>query len=225
MLKKFVVSTAILAASSFAVAQPTIDIVDLGGGSFDMNVSDLGAGATTWTTSGLAGTAAGGASFVYSTDPNSGANLAIQDVTNGTGLENVTFVSLPAGQVATKRFDGRRAPQIAGKFVGGTGPATVDAGEVDVAWFASPGSVEPAGYVARVVLDISGTGFAAGDVFATAGAAPGGTTVLASGSATATTDAFTDAGAAAIAWTVYAIPEPATLALLALGGLAAFRRR
>jgi hypothetical protein len=217
MLKKFVVSTAILAATSFAVAQPTIDIVDLGGGTFDVNVSSLGGGSA-WTAGGLAGTTSNGGSFVYAQDPNSGANL----ITEPGSDSNVTFVSLPTGQSAAKRFDDRRAPSIAGKFLGGTGDPTATAGEVDVAFFASPGTSAATGYVARVSV---ASGFAPGDVFATAGAAPAGTTVLASGSVTSTTDAFTDAAGAAITWTVYAIPEPATLALLALGGLAAFRRR
>ena len=221
MLKKFVVSTAVLAATSFAVAQPAINIVDLGGGSFDVQVADLNGG-TVWTAGGIAGSTSGGASFVYATDPN-----GMQTLDNAQGNNaNITFFSLPTGQNANKRFNGARPVSFAGKYLGGTGAPTADPSAMDIAFFDAPGGAEGnTGFIARVGLDTSGTGFAAGDIVAAAGAAPNGTTVLASGVVTSTTDAFTDAGAAQIDWVVYAIPEPATLALLALGGLAAFRRR
>lgn len=212
----------VIAVTAVAAAQPTLEIVDLGGGSFDVNVADLGPGASAWTTAGLYGTATGGAEFVYPTDPNTGENLITQRVPSGTGRTDVTFVSLPTEQTAASRFDIRGVPAIAGGYIGQIDQPQED--WVDVAWFDLPGGpIFETGYIARVVLDISATGFPDDDVSATAGTAPYGSTILASGLLAVTTDIFTDASAAEIDWTVYAIPEPATLTLLVLGGLAAVR--
>ncbi len=193
----------VLASATFA--QPTINVEDLGGGSFDVNVSDLGPGSSFWTTSGLYGESFSTTIFSYPSDGDPNGPAIDQDVENGTGEMDVTFVSLPAAQSAIARFDGRSAPSLAGKYIGGVGRETIAPGEFDVAWFVQPGTNASAGYVARVVLDTSETGIDPVEVFATVGAAPGGTTTLASGVVTATTDAFTDAAAAEIGWTVYSL--------------------
>lgn len=216
-----------VAGAASSLAQPTLEIADVGGGVFDIEVSDLNGG-TRWTTAGLHGTTSyfeTSAAFVYHGDPNSEIHLT-QDSRRGNGRTDITFVSLPAAEDDPLRFDRVNAPNIAGRYRGGTGAPIANAMEVDVAWFDSPGGpTYQTGFIARVVLDVRTTGFAPEDIFAAAGSAPANTTLLASGVVTATTDVFTDADAAEISWSVYAIPEPGGLALLFLGGLGCCRRR
>ena len=204
--------------ASLAQGPPDIDIVDLGGGSFDVSISDLGGG-TAWSTAGLAGNTYNGAAITPSTDPN-----GVIDLNNDFGNLNVTYVSAPV-RTATKPFR-VQAASLDGKYIGGTGAPTITPNEIDVAWSdLVDDRFYNTGRLARLALDISATGLAAGDIVATKGPAPTGTTLLANGVATATSDTFTDAAAGEITWTVYAIPEPATIALLAVGALAAFRLR
>ncbi len=206
-----------------AAEPPVTEIVDLGGGAFDIHVADLGDGSV-WTVGFLCGNTDNGARLVYSTDPNTGRNLLVQNVPIGTGRTDVTFVSLPRGQEVARRFDRRSEPLIAGAACGSHHQQPEAApNRIDVAWFQRPLGTLGTGYVARVVLDLTDVTVPLGTVYASVGTPPVGTALLATGWLATTTDTFTDASATTLPWYV-AVPEPSGLALLLLCGLAATRR-
>lgn len=226
MLSRLLLIAALLSWPVQALAIPILQVSDLGDGSFDVEV--LTAPGVAWTTAGLTGQTHAGASFSYATDPTSGENLLTQDVPNGTGRTDVTFVHLPAEQFATKRFDRRRVPTIAGRVVG-IGPPIATPGEVDVAWFDPPGGPLNAGigFIARVVLDLSGTGLSGSSVVAGADVPPDQIgQLLASGLVVGTDDQFLTGDLAYISWSVYVpIPEPGTVVLLLVGFVCLQRRK
>jgi hypothetical protein len=227
MLKKLFVTTAVLAVAAVASAQVTVsDIGPNGAGltsgnnvGLDINVA-LGGG--NWLTSGVSGTASAG-SFRYAADANGPVLTGTRDY---DASDEVSMLSRPRAQTAGARFKSAGAVSLAGGYIGAL---TSTGSNIDVAGFQDPlAPVENVdGYIIRVVVDLTGSGIAAGDVYAVAGTTPinGGDTLIATGQAGAGTTINPDALANSTLWSLFAVPEPASLALLVLGGLAAFRRR
>jgi hypothetical protein len=227
MLKKLFVTTAVLAATAIASAQVTVsDIGPNGAGltsgnnvGLDIHVA-LGGG--NWLTTGIAGTTSFG-SFRYAADANGPVLTATRDF---DATDEVSMLSKPRLQTAGARFKSGGAVNLAGGFIGALSST---ASLIDVAAFQDP--LQPVesvdGYIVRVVVDLTASGINAGDVYAIAGTTPNnaGDILVATGLAGAGTTIEPDAFANSVLWSLFAVPEPASLALLVLGGLAAFRRR
>lgn len=241
MLKRFIATAVALAASSAAMATVvvTADILDPTDGgnqppagvlSVDILVDcEIGA----WTASGVRAVTSNGATLRYAADPNTGAPVLVNP---GTANRFVTFFSRPRPRDADARYT-NGAAATAGRY-SPTGPTpTTTPGEVNVAYFSSPpptiGSPAVDGAVFRISINLP-AGISADQCILTPGTTTPPTshpiTLLTSvggqgddrGSVAATFDAPQVTG---LNWVVSAIPEPASLALLVLGGLAAFRRR
>jgi hypothetical protein len=237
MLKKLLVATAMFAATSVATAvPPTLSVEDIGPNGaglltgnnvgIDFQVSLSG---QPWLTGGFSGTASAG-NFAYASDPNGIALTGTRDLAPN---DEVTMVSKPRGQTAAGRFKTGGNGEI-GTIPGGftPGPLTTTGAALNASFANDAGDfTETAdGYIMRVVVDLTGSGIAAGDVYAVAGTTPNnpGDTLVATGIAGAGSQgdpSDSDALANTTLWSLFAVPEPASLALLVLGGLAAFRRR
>jgi hypothetical protein len=227
MLKKLFVTTAVLAATAIASAhQVTIeDIGPMGAGLTSGNNVGLdihvALGGANWLTTGIVGTTSFG-SFRYAADANGPVLTGTRDF---DATDEVSMLSRPRAQTAGARFEAGGAVLFAGGYIG---PLSSTANLIDVAAFQDPfAPVENVdGYIVRVVVDLGGSGITAGDVYAIAGTTPNnaGDILVATGRAAAgTTIGPEDFNY--VFWSLFAVPEPASLALLVLGGLAAFRRR
>jgi len=251
MLKKFLATSFAVAAASFASAQ-TLSVAvsnittDATNGNFsngstfihgvnkftlDMLVT-LSNTADDWTAGGMKAVTFAGAKWYYNgLDPNNP-----QPTAPGTAspAKFSTFVNNPRSQFINGRFT--TATAFAGSYNPPSTTLIASPTEFNVAWLESPPvstSLDTAAAVARLTLDTLGTSFTAirvGSLTHNVGnnaipnAAPnaGETTLaqvqLATGSqlngGTLTYDSFY----------IYGTPEPASLALLALGGLLLRRR-
>lgn len=248
MLKRFLATAFAVAASSVALAQGTVtvDLLDAGETSgtipANLRIVDVFVDIATtdvWTAGGIRALTQSGAALQYW---DSDANTAgVQPGLFNPGAANKfnTLLSKPRARDAAGRFT-NAAAAAAGGYNPPAPTATATAGELNVAYFASPPetSTSPSvdGYVARIAVDISGVaGAPAGNTDWRVGEIPAGTPesriVLRSqppsagsqspGTVLATFDVPAIAG---ISWGMYFIPEPSSLALLALGALAIRRR-
>jgi hypothetical protein len=249
MFKRMLATATALAASSIVLAQgaATVDLLNPAATSgtipantrivdmfFDVVPTDV------WTVAGIHAIARNGASIIYfDTAPNSpGVQPGLFN--GGTANKFTTMLSKPRARDNAPRFTNAGAA-AAGAYEDGASPITLP-GELDVAYFASPpeNPQSPAvdGYIARIAVDISNvTPIPGADIndYNNWGAGPIETIPLNSsvvlrcvgsrqpgGTATATFDVpalnFTN-------WAMWYVPEPTSLALLALGGLAATRCR
>lgn len=247
MLKRFLATAFALSASSVALAQGTVSVDYLdaaetsGAIPANLRIVDVFVDIATtdvWTAGGIRALTQSGATLAYwdsdANTPGSQPGLFNPGVAN----KFMTSLSKPRPRDGNARF-ANAAAAAAGAY-NPPGPAAITTpGELNVAYFASPPetSTSPSvdGYVARIAVDVSGVaGAPANGTDWIAGEIPAGTPesriVLRSqppagsnspGTVLATFDVPTIAG---ISWGLYFIPEPASLALLALGALAIRRR-
>lgn len=250
MLKRFLATAAAMAASSIARAQgtATVDLLNPAETSgtipantrivdvfFDVASTDV------WTAAGIRALAQNGASLIYfDAEPNVAGNQP--GLFNGGAANKfTTMLSKPRIRDGAARFTNAGAAAAGGYDPGSAVPIT-QPNEFNVAYFASPPENPqwPAvdGYIARIAVDISNVppipnadindynNWGSGPL----GSIPAGSRVVlrsigvnqAGGTATVTFDVpalnFTN-------WAMWYVPEPTSLTLLALGGLAAIRRR
>lgn len=228
MLRKILATTLVLAASSAAFGQISLSMSDLGnmGGNLwgaDVQVT-IGTG-DAWTAGGVAGTTSGGVAFHYAIDPNTGNAILTAPEPAGGNVRNVTFVSLPKDQNVNARFRAAGAASIVGGYNPPSPAAAATAGNVNIAYAEIPPTfTQVTGYTQRVVIDTTGTAYAGVDVYAaTAPRNPGDVVIARMDSAGASRN--NPSPLTTMDWQFYAVPEPASLALLALSGLLAIRRR
>jgi len=219
----FFLSLALLAPA--AIADPTIQIHDfaLGGGlaGYDVEITiDPG---DAWSAGGIqAVSQVPGVTFVYFADPNSGYPVLTAPESRGSPTRHVTFVSLPRAQDANARFRDAGAARITGPYWLGVS-ATADPGYYEVGYAEFPPTyTQPGGFTQRLVIDYSNSIYAGEILYAaTSPASPGDVTLVRvrSGFVTHNFSPLTR-----LQWNIYATPEPASLALLAVAAAAARRR-
>jgi hypothetical protein len=250
MFKRSFAAVAAMAASSIAFAQGTASvdllnpaettgtipantrIVDV---FFDVASTDV------WTAAGIRAVTENGAAIIYFDSELNTPGTQPGLFNGGTANKFTTMLSKPRGRDAAIRFTNAGAAAAGEYDPAGAVPVTRP-GELNVAYFASPpetpSSPSADGYIGRIAVDISNVplspGFDIND-YSNWGAGPlanvpsGSSVVLRSvapsqpgGTAIATFDVpalnFSN-------WAMWYAPEPTTLILLALGGLAAIRRR
>lgn len=227
MVRKILGSVVVAALATAAYAQPSINIVDLGlgGGLAGGDVEVVVAADDAWTAGGIAANSlVAGVTMVCYNDPNTGTAFTAPE-TAGSASRNVSFVSLPRDQNTNARFRTAGAATIVGAY-SPAGPAAIcSATQFNVAYAEIPPTfLQGTGYTQRLVVDYSGSAYAGETVYAaTAPASPGDVQLVSVETAIATQDFASPLTIQR--WGIYATPEPASLALLALGALAAIRRR
>jgi hypothetical protein len=248
MLKRILGVALALGTSALASADVVMsaDIVDPG----DAGVSqppagvlvvdillDLTTAGDEWTAAGLAATTSNGAAFIYRLGTNGLPNLRNPNSGNPSG--NRTMFATSVSNAAARTDEDTRFSFADCAIAGGYSPpspppATTTAGSLNVAWFRTPdGTVDVDGAVARIAITLPG-GISAGDAVLTLGTttppASHPIRLLTSNGEDAAHPGSVSASVAhaqttGIDWVVSAVPEPTSIALLVLGGLAMLRRR
>ena len=223
MLRRLIVATAALAvaSSAFGQAPPTISVEQVPSGNPDLfiiDVSETVGSMDNWSAGGISVRVSDGASLVYALDPNTGDPVLTATDPLGQGRE-ITMVSLPRGQHQNSRFREFGAASIAGAY-DPTGPTAISTSTfANIAFFR--GHNDSSGYISRVVIDISGTAFSVDALSIVLAEPEPGDSILAGKAATAS---GAHPNLTEIDFWV-SVPEPASLVLLALGGLTVVRRR
>ena len=251
MLKRNLGIAVALGAGAMAYAAPvmSLDIVDPGDliaqppvGVLCLDVLlSVSTADGLWTAGGMSATAGNGATFRYRPQTDGSPDLD-SPMLGGLAATRTMF----ATSFTDPRDRGPGDPTIelarfqegeAG-FAGGYSPPTptltANASTLNVAWFRAPdGSPPYSGAVARVAVNLP-AGILASDVLLTDGSAtpPAGRIAIvvstpgspaqSAGTVNASQNFPNTAGRD---WNLSIVPEPASLVLLVLGGLAAFRRR
>lgn len=237
-----------------AAVVTTLDIHDISDGGtqapsnvvmVDISVN-VGSGETLegqWITGGIAASTANGATFRYRGGSPTGVAQRLRNPLNSTGPTVIaTCVSdpqsrAPANETIRFQFSGG---DIAGGYIPAAGGVVGTASVLNVGWYKTP--VDPAdpeyvgaysGAVARVAINLPAP-YTAADVVLTVGTAtaPAGNILMMKSTdpeglgRPGTVNASQGfPGIAGGDWNLSVTPEPASLALLALGAIAAFRRR
>lgn len=184
-----------------------------------------------WLVGGVSGHASHG-SFRYAFDPND--HVVIAGTHAYDPSDQVTMVSRPRGQTQGSRFktggNGSANLILPGGYDPGTAFSSTDADFVNVSFAGADEFNETTdGYTTRVVVDMTASGIDPLDVYAIAGAAPThpNDVLIATGKAGAGAVGHPDplAPENTVLWSLFAVPEPASLALVLVGVLAAIRRR
>lgn len=239
MMKKFLAAGLILAAASVASASVTYSLSDVTldavNGNYQGPEFQHGTNAWTvdvlvnlnssddWTAGGLVGTTQAGSSWYYF-EPNLAPGPQGSSAAPG---KFATAVTLPKSQFATGRFTSLSNFAMAGSYKPASPTAVANANEVNVAWLETPPqttTLDTNGAIVRLTLLHTLTADQTGVYFDSVQRNPNDVLLasieVASGSVETT-------GLAIVNYSAYAtvIPEPASLALLALGGLMGLRRR
>lgn len=251
MLKRFL-AAALIAVGGTAMGQvvgATLDILDgadPGAGTpagvivVDGSVDVNNIAGSAWTASGIRCITSNGATLRYQmVDADGDLNtpgMAPNLLNTGSANDRyVTSISRPRGRNAAARFDNCAAATAGDYDPTGPNPPTATATELNAAYFASPPmnstDVGVDGYVLRLAFDAPG--FSAANTILGGPTAPAGYGILlasivgfddgniAPGWVNSTFNVAAPTGQNAYLW---GVPEPTSLALLALGALA-FRRR
>gem|GEM_PF-3466018 len=159
---------------SAPIAPPVLSVVPVAGTGTGLTTADvmITTDARDWWTSGGVTNVqsdtvpvAGGVSILFQTDPNSGLPVMTNVGSPGNPGNPVTFVSLPRDQFMNARFRAGGAASVVGAFdPTGTTPI-LDASNANIAFLQFPPSsdgtdVPEVGFIARVTLDLNGSGFA-----------------------------------------------------------------
>lgn len=209
-----------------AIADPTVQIHDLalGGGRAGYDVEITIDAGDAWSAGGIqAVSQVPGVTFVYFPDPNTGYPAFTAPESRGSPTRFVTFVSLPRGQDANVRFRNGGVPTIVGAFtlppVPIVTPSEFNVGYAEI----PPTHTQPGGFTQRLVVDYSSSIYAGEAVYAaTAPASPGDVKLVRIDSGFQTHNFASPLTLKR--WGIYATPEPASLALLAVAAAAARRR-
>ena len=243
MLKHFFATAAAMAASAMALAQTaTVDLLNPAetSGTIPANTRIVDvfcdvSSTDVWTAAGIRALTENGATIIYFDGDLNTPGMQPGLFNGGTANKFTTMLSKPRNRDGAGRFTNAGAAAAGGYDPALPAPQT-EANLLNVSYFASPpessGSPSVDGYIARIAVDVSGVTGAPGD-YAPWGAGPlasipaGATVVLRSvglnqpgGTATADFENLNFTS-----WAMWFIPEPTPLALLALGCLAAIRRR
>jgi len=237
MLRKLIATSVVTAFAATAFGQGVtlgisqVDASALGANYWTADVSSTDIdGADWWTVGGIAGgpTVAGVTNY-YLADPNDPSAQILVAPGNATPqAEFATFVSLPRDQFSAKRFGANGTASIAGGYDPPQPAPSSLPDFVNIAFLQFPPSpdgadVPDSGYVARVTINTDGSAFAGFPVTVSTTDVPGATLIAEFTAASASKNV--PSPLAELTFGFYAVPEPASLALLALGGLMAIRRR
>jgi len=228
--------TAVLGCASLATAQPPqLNVVEFPSGDPAVFVVDVAVDVgvdDAWTAAGLSARTFAGAAFRYryrdEIDPNAPHVPLLTNVEpdNVRRDRAITFVNQPRAQTSNSRFRIGGAAALAGGYDPPTPYPSADATFVNVAFFREGIDEITDGYIERVAIDISGTGFSLAQLYLSPTGQPEmpGHLLIVAGETAVATHLF-PTPLTIRNWAVFAVPEPAALALLAVSGLMALRRR